>query len=314
VKDLLDDRLRHELQRLVDGKSASPLVRQRVQHRLDRAPRSRAMVVLGSAAAVVLLIAAVVALAGGSSSKPTHVASRGATTAPPGSALAPEDVAPAPASPSQRGSTANGVVAATPTTSVTPTSRPQKQSPHQGATTTVAPGSHGFAPPPTTSATTPQPPRAAPSVTDSTGPYAVEVIGRYGNDGGPVGWFRRTDDRGSTIGGPDAYGAMTFSAWGGTPGPRYLSMGAVGNASQGSEAGRIFVYGAVGTDAVRVDLVLGDGRTIPATLGTQTVGPLHFWVVGYWPDAPDYGKAVATDAHGNTWQIDGGGAGFGYTP
>jgi hypothetical protein len=107
---------------------------------------------------------------------------------------------------------------------------------------------------------------------------------------------------------------MTESDWAGTVGPRYLAMGAVGNASQGNEPGRIFVYGAVGTDAVRVDLVLGDGRTIPTTLGATTVGPLRVWVVGYWPAAADYGKAVATDAHGNTWQVDGGAAGFGNTP
>jgi hypothetical protein len=307
----LDERLRSELHRLVDGRSASPLMRQRVEHRLDRSPRSWAIAV-ASVAAVVLLIVAAVALTGGSSSKPTHVASNGPSATPGGSVLGPQPGgAPSDASPQPGNAAACCTATSTANNHVSPTTAPA--SPHPSATPTTVTGSHGFQPPVNTTAAPTRPPRAAPSATDSSGPYAVEVIGRI--DGGtPKGWFRRSDGRGSTSDGPDAYGAMTVSIWGGTPGPRYLSMGAVGNASEGSEPGRIFVYGAVGTDAVRVDLVLGDGRTIPATLGTPTVGPLRFWIASYWPMASDYGKAVATDSHGNTWQVDGGPAGFGNTP
>ena len=315
MKDLLDDRLRTELHRLVDATSASPMMRQRVEHRLDRAPRSRAMVLVTSAAAVVLLIIAVVALAGGSSSKPSHVASGGVTTAPAGSALEPQGVMVVPDPPPQPGDTPTSDGSGAPTTSVTSAAAVQIGQPGATTSPTTAPSSHGFATPnQSTTSTVARPPRAAPSVTDTTGPYGVEVIGEV-DGGNPGGYFRRTDDRGSTLDGPDSYGAMTVSGWGGTPGPRYLSIASVGDASQGGEPGRIFVYGAVGTDAVRVDLMLPDGRQLPTTLGTVTVGQLRFWVVGYWPNAAGgYGTAVATDAQGNTWQVDGGGIGYGYTP
>jgi hypothetical protein len=281
------------------------MVRQRVERRLANARPTRLALAAAAAAAVVLLVVATLALAGGSSPKQTHVASGGAGRSAPEATVGPP-VGPPPevsqpdaASQSPTPTVAGATGGHTPPRPVSTTAAPAIGGRPEATTTTRPPST---------------PARDDPLVTDTTGPYAVEVVARV-SDGSLRGWFRRADGKGSTIAGPDAYGAMTESDWGGGFGSRYLSLGAVGNASQGDEQGRIYEYGAVGTDAVSVELVLGDGRHVPATLGTATMGQLRFWVAGYWPDsAAGYGKVVATDAQGKTWEVDGGGAGYGNTP
>jgi hypothetical protein len=144
------------------------------------------------------------------------------------------------------------------------------------------------------------------------------VVAQGFDYGSLTGYFRRTDDKGSSGNRPDSYGAMTTAGWQGQYTTRYLALASVGDASMGSEPGHVYSFGAVGSDAVKVELHLGGGRVIPTTLGPpiSSLRNLRFWIADYWPADNSGGSqvAVATDSSGHTWQVDGGNVGFGDTP
>jgi hypothetical protein len=146
----------------------------------------------------------------------------------------------------------------------------------------------------------------------------VEVVAQGFDYGALTGYFRRTDDRGSSGNKPEADGSGPIASWNGQFTSRYLSMSPCGDPSTGSEPLHEYSIGAVGADAVTVDLKLGDGRSIPTTLGPpiSNLRNLRFWIADYWPadNSGAHVVAVATDSAGKTWQLDGGTMGFGATP
>ena len=170
-------------------------------------------------------------------------------------------------------------------------------------TTTVA--STIPAPPLDTTTTTTAPrPRAAPAIVAHNESYAVEVIGQFqrysAEDLG--GFIRRHDLKGAWGEGPDGYGAAGGFGWRGTFGRRCLTGTWSGNLSVPGEPLHMYLFGVVGLDAERVELVWDDGRRVEATLGVQTFAvPVRWWIAGYDTAEPD--AIVATDPAGGTWII-----------
>jgi hypothetical protein len=118
------------------------------------------------------------------------------------------------------------------------------------------------------------PTRAAPTMTLRSSEYTVEIIA----DSEPGMFFRRTDDVGNDIAGPDGYGAASRSGWSGQSGPRCLTSG--GGTMTYPDAGpHAFTYGLVGSEISRVEVVMPNGQTATASIGPGVGGGFRAWLV-----------------------------------
>jgi hypothetical protein len=118
------------------------------------------------------------------------------------------------------------------------------------------------------------PTRAAPTMTLRSSQYTVEIIA----DPEPGLYFRRTDDVGSDIAGPDGYGAGSHSGWSSQSGPRCLTSGG-GTMTYPDAAPHAFTYGLVGSEITRVEVVMPNGATAAATIGPNVGGGFRAWLV-----------------------------------
>jgi hypothetical protein len=118
------------------------------------------------------------------------------------------------------------------------------------------------------------PTRATPTMTLRSSEYTVEIIA----DPEPGLYFRRTDDVGNNVAGPDGYGADSHSGWSSQSGPRCLtsSGGTVTYPDAGPHA---FTYGLAGSEIARVEVVMPDGATVPASIGPSVGGGFRAWLV-----------------------------------
>ena len=115
--------------------------------------------------------------------------------------------------------------------------------------------------------------------------------------------IRRSDLQGATGEGPDGYGAINTSGWGGSFGRRCVtSGGSSGSLSVPPEPLHLYAYGVSGIDVAKVELVWDGGQRVEATLGDPvSVLPVRWWIAAYDTGDPD--QIMATDYSGGTWTI-----------
>lgn len=118
------------------------------------------------------------------------------------------------------------------------------------------------------------PTRATPTMTLRSSEYTVEIVA----DAEPGMYFRRTDDVGSDIAGPDGYGADSRAGWSSQSGPRCLTSSG-GTVTYPDAAPHAFTYGLAGSDIARVEVVMPNGSTVAATIGPDVGGGFRAWLV-----------------------------------
>lgn len=127
----------------------------------------------------------------------------------------------------------------------------------------------------TTPSTPPPAPRTPAALTLASADYTVELL--Y-DEATKTVYFRRTDDAGSTVDGPDAYGHHTSSGWGGLAGPACLVSSGGEVAFPGAPA-HAFTYGLASSDVARVEVVMSGGARRPATLGAPDGAGMRVWLL-----------------------------------
>ncbi len=154
--------------------------------------------------------------------------------------------------------------------------------------------------------------RQVPAVMVANESYTVEVVVVPRPDGGLDAYLRRADDVGSTIAGVhDVYGSAYAASFGPifgdgdfmeVPDDRCLAVDGPGTSSSvGTEPAHTYVFGFVGRGATSVSVVMPDGTTWPAEVGSTGPSAVRPWVAEYPGGA--IGEITAADATGATWSI-----------